>query len=165
MKGGRERPDGKVLEWVISGPGPELERGTVPFFCGDVTPRYWRVPFDPPSNTQHPSTALGIAHVRVLVDEKDIATLSNQLTSIINSQPITATETETAWVLNTPSTLSSTSGYKSLQLIVSTPKQDDEHKALKERGPGVYEVALRVDKDHGSGSVSTPYGKIVWHPE
>ncbi|KIM76945.1 hypothetical protein PILCRDRAFT_825960 [Piloderma croceum F 1598] len=142
MKGGRERPDGKVLEWVILGPGPELKRGTVLFFCGDVTLRHWRVPFDPPSNTWHPSTTSGIAHVRVLVDEKDIVTLLNQLTSIINSQPITATETETAWVLNTLSTLSSTSGYKSLQLIVSTLKQDDKHKVLKERGPGVYEVGL-----------------------
>jgi hypothetical protein len=99
------------------------------------------------------------------VDEKDITTLSKQLTTIIDSQPITATKTETAWVLNTPSTSSSKSGCKSPLLIVSTPKQDGEHEALKERGPGVYEVALRVDKGHGSGSVNTPYGKIVWHPE
>jgi hypothetical protein len=99
------------------------------------------------------------------VDEQDITTLSNQLTSIIDSQPVAVTETETVWVLDTPSTSSNKSGYKSVQLIVSTPKQDGEHQALKERGPGVYEVALRVDKDCGSGSVHTPYGKIVWHPE
>lgn len=39
---GRKRPDGKVLKWVISAPTPE-KRGTLPFFCGDVTPREWRV--------------------------------------------------------------------------------------------------------------------------
>ena len=186
VKGGRERPDGKVLEWMISGPGPGLERGTVPFFCGDVTPREWRVsylqassamtcvitdrlvlqvPFDLPSNIHHPSTASGIEHVRVLVDEKDITTLSNKLMSIVDSQPIIKTETETAWVLDTPTTSSSQSGYRGPQLIVSTPKQDDEREALKDRGPGVYEVALRVDKCRGGGSVNTPYGKIVWHPE
>ena len=42
VRGGREREDGKVLEWLISGP-PEGARGTLPFFCGDLTPRDWRV--------------------------------------------------------------------------------------------------------------------------
>lgn len=60
MKGGRERPDGKVLEWVISGPGPKLERGTVPFFCGDVTPRHWRV--------SHPQVSSSDSRFRCLAD-------------------------------------------------------------------------------------------------
>ena len=42
-KGGRRREDGKVLEWVISSSTEEGSRGTLPFFCGDVTPREWRV--------------------------------------------------------------------------------------------------------------------------
>ena len=42
VRGGREREDGKVLEWLISGP-PDGKRGTLPFFCGDLTPREWRV--------------------------------------------------------------------------------------------------------------------------
>lgn len=42
VAGGRERPDGKVLKWVISAP-QQKDRGTLPFFCGDVTPREWRV--------------------------------------------------------------------------------------------------------------------------
>ncbi len=41
-KGGRRREDGKVLEWVISSTAEGL-RGALPFFCGDVTPREWRV--------------------------------------------------------------------------------------------------------------------------
>jgi hypothetical protein len=44
-KGGRERPDGKVLEWVIAGPGTGFDKGSVPFFCGDITPRGWRVSY------------------------------------------------------------------------------------------------------------------------
>ena len=40
--GGRRRPDGRELKWVIS--TPEAEKAdTLPFFCGDVTPREWRV--------------------------------------------------------------------------------------------------------------------------
>ena len=40
--GGRTRPDGKVLKWLISAPQVE-KRGVLPFFCGDVTPRSLRV--------------------------------------------------------------------------------------------------------------------------
>ena len=43
VEGGRERPDGKVLKWVITTPAEKHESGTVPFFCGDITPREWRV--------------------------------------------------------------------------------------------------------------------------
>ena len=42
VRGGRTREDGKVLEWLISA-APEGERGKLPFFCGDLTPRDWRV--------------------------------------------------------------------------------------------------------------------------
>ena len=40
--GGRKRSDGRELQWVISAPVAD-EAGTLPFFCGDVTPREWRV--------------------------------------------------------------------------------------------------------------------------
>lgn len=40
--GGRTRPDGKILKWLISAPQVE-KRGVLPFFCGDVTPRSLRV--------------------------------------------------------------------------------------------------------------------------
>lgn len=40
LDGGRERPDGQILKWLISFP---KTRGTLPFFCGDVTPRKLRV--------------------------------------------------------------------------------------------------------------------------
>ena len=42
VRGGRTREDGRVLKWLISAP-PEGRRGTLPFFCGDLTPRDWRV--------------------------------------------------------------------------------------------------------------------------
>jgi hypothetical protein len=43
VSGGREKPDGTVLKWVISAPSAELGHGSIPFFCGDVTPRECRV--------------------------------------------------------------------------------------------------------------------------
>lgn len=42
-RGGRTREDGRVLEWLISAPDGDGARGQLPFFCGDLTPRGWRV--------------------------------------------------------------------------------------------------------------------------
>jgi len=49
VPGGRETPAGRVLKWLITGPDPTsnvedaAKNGSLPFFCGDVTPREWRV--------------------------------------------------------------------------------------------------------------------------
>ena len=46
MPGGRTLEDGTVLKWLISGAIGEGVRGKLPFFCGDITPREWRVSGD-----------------------------------------------------------------------------------------------------------------------
>jgi hypothetical protein len=120
-----------------------------------------QVPVDLPLNTKHPSTARGIAHVRTLVDEEDFIGISSQLTSVIGSQPAIATATETVWYLDTPIAASQPEHEKP-QLILSVPREDSEHEALKIRGPGIHEVAFWVDKDRDGGCVCTPYGRIVW---
>jgi hypothetical protein len=49
VPGGRETPTGQVLQWLITGPDPAsviegaAKNGSLPFFCGDITPREWRV--------------------------------------------------------------------------------------------------------------------------
>lgn len=49
VPGGRETPTGRVLEWLITSPDPTsiiegaAKHGALPFFCGDITPREWRV--------------------------------------------------------------------------------------------------------------------------
>jgi hypothetical protein len=126
------------------------------------------VPTEPLSNTQHPSKALGIAHVRILADEKAITFLVGQLTSIFGSEPITSTLTESIWVLDTPTQASSSCGEIGTggpELIVTTPKDKDEFGKLKKSGPGIYEIAFWVEKSRSSSSERTPYGKIVWCPD
>lgn len=72
--GGRLRPDGAVLKWEVAFPkraddGGPVERGTVPFWCLDVTPRELRVPYETaPGFAKHPSGAVGVAKIEVLVD-------------------------------------------------------------------------------------------------
>ncbi|XXH02063.1 hypothetical protein Hte_008428 [Hypoxylon texense] len=80
LGGGRLRPDGAVLRWEVAFPrraadsdsdadGGPVERGTVPFWCLDVTPRQLRVPYDiAPDFAKHPTGAVGVAKIEVLVE-------------------------------------------------------------------------------------------------
>ncbi|KAF2720046.1 hypothetical protein K431DRAFT_286198 [Polychaeton citri CBS 116435] len=67
IKGGRTRPDGVEMEWKVTFPVTNTEgvqRGVVPFFCHDLTPRERRVPASKESTT-HPSEAVGVAGIRI----------------------------------------------------------------------------------------------------
>jgi hypothetical protein len=68
QKGGRIKPDGTALEWRVTFPQFEaddgLQRGAVPFWCHDLTPRAWRVPITP-ANTRHPSGVVAMAGLRL----------------------------------------------------------------------------------------------------
>ncbi|KAH7890071.1 glyoxalase-like domain-containing protein [Phlebopus sp. FC_14] len=161
VNGGRVREDGKVLKWVISAPDEVHGRGTLPFFCGDVTPREWRVPIEPPSNAEHPAGVLGIAHVRLLAEAESLSSVSAQVASVVGDPPRTSTESEYTWLLETPSSSGLTSAPKPL-LILSAPADEAEEAYLAERGPGIYEVAFRVGDGRKVGESTTPYGKIVW---
>ncbi|KAI0145229.1 glyoxalase-like domain-containing protein [Xylariaceae sp. FL1272] len=50
---------GKEIKWQVTFP-EGTERGTLPFWCEDITPREWRVPLTD-ENTTHPCGALGMA--------------------------------------------------------------------------------------------------------
>ncbi|OJA19216.1 hypothetical protein AZE42_06770 [Rhizopogon vesiculosus] len=159
VEGGRERGDGKVLKWWIAAPTREHVRGATPFFCGDITPRGWRVPLDPPSNAQHPSGVLGVAHVRLLVEDQALSDMIANMTSVIGKSPVSTTARRATWVLDTPRT--DAAGGKP-RLIISVPEAEDEQQTLIERGEGIYEVAFLVNPGKKTGQTRTPYGKIVW---
>ncbi|KAG0706464.1 glyoxalase-like domain-containing protein [Suillus ampliporus] len=152
VDGGRERSDGKVLKWRISAPSQDNGRGVAPFFCGDVTPREWRVPLDPPSNAQHPSGAFGIAYIRLLVEDDDFSDMTMDITSIVGISPMSNTGRRATWMLLEGKP----------RLIISVPETDDERRTLIERGEGIYEVAFLVNSRKKAGQAKTPYGKIVW---
>ncbi|PPQ82381.1 hypothetical protein CVT25_008342 [Psilocybe cyanescens] len=158
-EGGRVRPDGQSLKWLISAP-QTLTRGTLPFFCGDVTPRGLRVPSEPPSNTEHPSTATGIAFVRILVEQASLEVVSHQLTSVVGKKPISSTAKVVTWELDTVN-----HARAHPQLLLGIPSGEDEVAFVEnsESGAGIYEVGFRV-KGSKTGSESTPYGKISWVP-
>ncbi|KAG8217091.1 hypothetical protein J3R82DRAFT_5118 [Butyriboletus roseoflavus] len=158
--GGRTRRDGRVLRWVISATEDDRLRGFLPFFCGDVTPREWRVPVEPPSNAVHPSGVQGIAYVRLLAEQESLADVSAQLTSVVGEPPRSNTmRSDYAWTLEVPS---GTSSAQRPRLILSAPKNDEERGHLATNGSGIFEVGFSVGQDGVERESRTPYGKIVW---
>ncbi|KAG8165488.1 hypothetical protein KVR01_004040 [Diaporthe batatas] len=74
--GGRIKPDGTELKWIISSPFFELDKaagvdefvgGEAPFWCLDRTPRENRVPFHSKHNVEHSSGALGVHQISISV--------------------------------------------------------------------------------------------------
>lgn len=75
IQGGRKRADGIDVKWAVTFPlgphGGQAARGRVPFFCHDVTERSVRVPLTP-EKTAHPSGALGVKELTVIVRDKQL---------------------------------------------------------------------------------------------
>ena len=67
VDGGRVRPDGRELKWQTA----RQDTFDLPFLCGDVTPREWRVPGG--EARRHPNGATGIAEVTVAVNDPEIS--------------------------------------------------------------------------------------------
>ncbi|KAK2017678.1 glyoxalase [Colletotrichum eremochloae] len=78
VPGGRIRPDGEELKWAVAlptgaGAGSEadVERGELPFWCFDRTPRELRVPNHVAENIKHPNGSLGIHSLAVDVSREE----------------------------------------------------------------------------------------------
>ncbi|KAK7688839.1 hypothetical protein QCA50_007528 [Cerrena zonata] len=174
VKGGRTRVDGKKLEWLITAPEPtkanaltDLEnptvigndsdiRGRLPFFCGDLTPREFRVPHELHEVT-HPNNASGIAYVRLLTSQEDLPNLFEQF-AIVTGVSSETTNLDSDTGSRTLHLRSPGSNKTPVLLKVSTPKDEQEQKWLENRGAGLYEVGI-----HGieNKEVWTPFGKLV----
>ncbi|KDQ34032.1 hypothetical protein PLEOSDRAFT_1031971 [Pleurotus ostreatus PC15] len=158
VAGGRETPAGKILKWVITSPAKQHGRGVLPFFCGDVTPREWRVPVTQ-ENTAHPNTARGVAYIVLLVSSDNLALLSRQVTTIIGA-PANHVDDELSWSLET---IRSTR--PAGQLRLRSPKTEEEQSFLDsniDANVGIYEVGIWVDAGKSKEPASLPHTRIVW---
>ncbi|KAF7298419.1 Zn(2)-C6 fungal-type domain-containing protein [Mycena kentingensis (nom. inval.)] len=155
VPGGRMREDGVRLEWVIS--APKRGDGMVPFFCGDVTDRGLRVPTRPEGNTTHPSGARGVAFIRIVVSSQELPLLVEQLTAILDAPPFAHGPNLAQWHLST------LNGLRSPTLSIAVPGDELEEQFLQDNAvPGIYEVGFWVGESGKTGSVSSPFGRIVW---
>ncbi|EXF82622.1 glyoxalase [Colletotrichum fioriniae PJ7] len=80
VPGGRIRPDGEELKWAVALPDSaagagagagKVERGELPFWCFDRTPRKLRVPDHVPENVKHPNGSLGVHSVSLEVSSQE----------------------------------------------------------------------------------------------
>lgn len=137
VDGGRLRPDGLRLQWQSARHAtPDL-----PFLCGDVTPREWRVPEGPARD--HANGAQGIAAVRVLAADaatsrERLGALFGPAVSVSPVEPGADGVARVRWRLGgTDFTLASPTG--------SGPAADALRDRLQRRGEGpcAFTIALR----------------------
>ncbi|KAG8737293.1 hypothetical protein FRC10_008368 [Ceratobasidium sp. 414] len=84
--GGRTRAgDGVELKWRVTFPAAKHGRGSVPFFCQDLTPRELRVPSADAKT--HPNFALGISHIHLSVPEDKLSQVRAQLSVVLGGEP------------------------------------------------------------------------------
>ena len=82
--GGRTKPDGTELKWEVTFP-QGVERGMVPFWCEDITPRERRVPITEAATT-HPCGMLGMKGVKVIVPTESFERLDNAMNAIVEQE-------------------------------------------------------------------------------
>lgn len=82
--GGRTKPDGTEIKWEITFPNG-VDRGNVPFFCTDVTPRERRVPITK-ENTTHPSGAIGMAGMSLEIEKSRLGNISKATSAILDEK-------------------------------------------------------------------------------
>jgi len=83
VEGGRITADKQEVKWKVTFP-EGVERGAVPFWCHDVTPRERRVPAVD-GNTHHPCGAIGVAGMVAEVAEDQVERIDIAMGAIINT--------------------------------------------------------------------------------
>ncbi|KAH8684709.1 glyoxalase-like domain-containing protein [Tricladium varicosporioides] len=91
VKGGRKRPDGVQVDWEVTfpvvAPDSGYERGELPFFCHDITPRELRVPIGK-ENTTHPCGAFSIGGLSVFTTEEKVEKLRKAFGAVLGVESI-----------------------------------------------------------------------------
>lgn len=133
IKGGRKRPDGVDVKWEVTFPVVRNEdsekggyqRGELPFWCHDVTPREVRVPFSKESTT-HPCGSTGVSQLHIFVPEAKVEVLLKAYEGILGAKK----EGDTIEV----ESLRRVGGRNGTRFVVSAPREEWQGEALEERG-------------------------------
>jgi hypothetical protein len=143
--GGRKRPDGEEVKWEVTFPRKEVTRGSIPFWCHDVTPRNLRVPTAGKA-MQHPSGAVGVSEVAMVVDEEHLAAQVKVYQKLFDAKP----ELKNGRYCFKLSSPTEGIGYPVVSLRPAVSNAEKE--VITQNGvAGIFELVLLVD-----GSVGTP---------
>ncbi|KAI7278124.1 hypothetical protein KC345_g6163 [Hortaea werneckii] len=151
IEGGRRTADRQELKWKVTFPGPGVERGMVPFFCEDLTPRERRVPAMN-GNTHHPCGAVGLSGVVIEVSDGHYERLNKSMGAIVNAASIEQgryplgtpyeigrPDPPSVWIRRRP-----LDGEKEMQLklVVQCPGKGDQPNLEQRVGEGVVLVDM-----------------------
>jgi len=143
VRGGRDRPDGKRVEWAVTFPTMEADSSLstsqksrppgIPFFCHDVTARPLRLSTDDPETklvyTTHPCGAIGIAYVQVGVPKDQLDLYANMIATAMDGEL----------------------KYDKKRVIVGTPEGREAAVYIVEKEDeaeiGVMEIGIKVEKN------------------
>jgi hypothetical protein len=152
VSGGRTRPDGQEVKWNVTFPvaNTGYQRGELPFFCHDLTPRNLRVPFTEESVT-HPNGAYGIDEMYIYASEERCASLAQAYSAILGV-PNTVDETDPNFVGMFETTrFNEISGAEAPVFVVGMPLEEEQLEAMQERD-GVLLASLTLGSvEEGSG--------------
>lgn len=165
--GGRIKPDGTELKWIIS--SPYLDKasgldgfvgGEAPFWCLDRTPRENRVPFHVADNVKHPSGALGVHQVSVFVGEKALFETLKGTYDALNGHVGTHVEEPTgsralSWPIGVLESVDGGASQPTLRLV-----QTAQCSSTKGGGDVFVNISLKSNKE--SGSVGGHLGDENW---
>ena len=142
-RGGRTKQDGTKIEWQVTFPSAGRERGSVPFWCHDITPRLQRVP-----NTQdvikHPTNVTGISRIAIITTEANVEGLVKDYAALLKSDPVDTERSTpaTRFVLNQPQADS-----KPATVEIRGPRNADEATLLHGHPSGVLaEVTIATEE-------------------
>lgn len=85
VAGGRVRPDGQKIGWNVTFPivNTGYQRGELPFFCQDLTPRQLRAPITE-TNTTHPNGTYGVDEFYVFIPAERANALARAYSAVLN---------------------------------------------------------------------------------
>lgn len=149
--GSRIRGDGKEVKWFVTFPtslddgDKGLRRGSVPFWCHDVTDRELRVPAHDNVAVDHPSGATGVKRVVLGVPKGRLAAFTETYRTITGSQREPGDDSSSEFQVGTPF------GPTGACAVVLQEFDEDEARVLK--------LVLTATNANPTRSINGQYGE------
>lgn len=136
-EGGRKRPDGVELQWKVTWPVVvgelAVQRGELPFFCHDITPRELRVPLEE-ENTKHPTFCYGIKTMGIYVPEDRAKLLADAYAAVLDTSNIKEDGEQALGVFEIQRMNKVPGVDDSIRFYVQAPLEEWQKEAMDERG-------------------------------
>ena len=134
VSGGRVRPDGRQIGWNVTFPvvNTGYQRGEIPFFCSDLTPREFRAPISP-ENTTHPNGAYGIDELYIFLPEERANALSQAYSAIFGVANSVDSDPNFVGTFEL-SRFNNITGTEDPVVVIGMPLEEDQLAAMEERG-------------------------------